>query len=321
MPPKVLLTRRWPEEAEREIAASYDVTLNRADVPLSETELCAAMREYDVICPTVTDRITANVLTADGRRAKLIANYGAGVDHIDLDAARAAGLPVSNTPDVLTAATAEIALALILMAMRRAGEGERELRAGRWAGWRPTHMLGQSLEGRTLGIVGFGRIGQALAARAAPLGVKIAYHSRNRVAPEVEAQFGATYHASLDALAEASDVLSLHTSGGAASRHLVDERLLARMKPTAVLINTARGSVVNEAHLAKALRDRIIAAAGLDVFEQEPQVHPDLLACENAVLLPHLGSATRDVRVAMGLRALENIDAFFKAGEPADRVA
>jgi len=316
---KVLLSRRWPEEAERAVAARYDVTLNEADRPLTPAQLREAMQSFDVLCPTVTDRIDAAVLQAPNRRVRLIANFGAGVDHIDLEAARAAGLRVSNTPGVLTDATADLALMLILMATRRAGEGERELRAGRWTGWRPTHLLGSGLAGRTLGILGFGRIGQALAARARPLGLTIAYHGRSRAPHEVEGRLGATYYASPEALAGASDVLSLHVSGGAASRHLVDKSLLARMKPTAVLINTARGSVVNEADLAQALQDGAIAAAGLDVFESEPKVHAELLRCENAVLLPHLGSATRETRVAMGLRTLANIDAFFDAGELLDR--
>jgi len=317
---KVLLSRRWPEAAERAVAARYEVTLNEADQPLTPGAFREAMQIFDVLCPTVTDRIDAAVLEAPNRRVRLIANFGAGVDHIELDAARAAGLPVSNTPGVLTDATADLALMLILMATRRAGEGERELRAGRWTGWRPTHMLGSSLAGRTLGILGFGRIGQALAARAAPLGLSIAYHSRSRAAREVEMRLGATYYDSPAALAEASDVLSLHVAGGAASRHMVDRALLARMKPTAVLVNTARGSVVNEADLARALQDGTIAAAGLDVFDGEPRVRPELLRCENAVLLPHLGSATLETRTAMGLRALANIDAFFDTGELLDRV-
>jgi lactate dehydrogenase-like 2-hydroxyacid dehydrogenase len=317
---KVLLTRRWPEEAERAVAARYDVTLNETDVPLTPDQLREAMRTFDVLCPTVTDKLDAAVLGTPDRRVRLIANFGAGFDHIDLEAARASGVTVSNTPGVLTDATADIALLLILMATRRAGEALAHQVRGPPPCPAPRAQLPLPLAGRTLGILGFGRIGQALAARATPLGLKIAYHSRTRVAREVEAQLEAAYHDSLESLAAASDILSLHVSGGAATRHLVNAALLARMKPDAVLVNTARGTVVNEAELAQALRQGTIAAAGLDVFEREPQVHPDLLGCENAVLLPHLGSATRETRMAMGLRALANIDAFLDKGEVLDRV-
>jgi lactate dehydrogenase-like 2-hydroxyacid dehydrogenase len=269
----------------------------------------------------VSDRIDAEVLTVPDATVKLIANYGAGVDHIDLVAARSVGLTVTNTPDVLTDATAELALLLMLMASRRAGEGERELRAGQWAGWRPTHLLGQSLSGRCLGLFGFGRIGQATARRAqSALGMRIAYFSRHR--DEVaEAELGADYVPTLGALAAMADVLSLHCSGGAETRYLVNAELLRQMKPTAILINTARGSVVNERDLARALRDREIAAAGLDVFENEPAVTAALTGLENAVLLPHLGSATAEARIAMGMRVVANIDGFFAGGGALDRVA
>jgi lactate dehydrogenase-like 2-hydroxyacid dehydrogenase len=253
---------------------------------------------------------------------KIIANFGAGFEHIDLAAAKGAGVVVTNTPGALTEATADIALTLILMAARRAGEGERELRAKGWAGWRPTHLLGQSLAGKTLGLVGFGRIAQATAQRAkGGFGMRIAYHGRRRSDAEVEARFEATYHADLGALLAASDVVSLHCPGGPATRHLIDAAALARMKPTAILINTARGSVVDEAALAQALESRRIAAAGLDVYEAEPVVSPALLALENAVLLPHLGSATIESRTAMGMQAADNLDAVFAGLEPADRVA
>jgi lactate dehydrogenase-like 2-hydroxyacid dehydrogenase len=249
---------------------------------------------------------------------KLVANYGAGFEHIDLEAAKAAGIVVTNTPDVLTDATAELAVLLMLMTSRRAGEGERELREGRWAGWRPTHLLGQSLAGKTLGLVGYGRIARATAQRAkAALGMEIAYYSRRRATDED----GATYHESLASLAVAADVLSLHTPGGAETHHLVDAALLARMKPTAILINTARGSVVNEADLAQALTNGVIAGAGLDVYQGEPNVNPLLLAAPNTVLLPHLGSATLETRTAMGMRTADNLDAFFDGKPPLDRVA
>lgn len=318
MKPKILITRRWPEAVEARLAARYDVTLNETDTPLTLDQLRAAMTEYDALCPTVSDKVPAEVLSAPGARVRIIANYGAGYEHIDLDAAEGAGLIVTNTPDVLTDATAELALLLMLMAARRAGEGERELRAGDWTGWRPTHLLGQSLAGKTLGLVGYGRIARATAERArAALGMRIAYHSRRRA----EDEDGAVYYDTLEALAEASDVLSLHTPGGPQTHHLIDAALLKRMKPSAILINTARGSVVNEDDLARALSGGVIAGAGLDVYQGEPAINPALLAAPNAVLLPHLGSATLETRTAMGMRVADNLDRFFD-GEPLlDRVA
>ncbi|CAN7165148.1 2-hydroxyacid dehydrogenase [Caulobacter sp. LjRoot300] len=318
MKPRILISRRWPEVVEARLRQRYDVTLNEADSPLGVEQLRAAMAAYDALCPTVSDRVTAEVLAAPDARVRIIANYGAGYEHIDLAAARAAGVVVTNTPDVLTDATAELAVLLMLMTSRRAGEGERELRAGRWTGWRPVHMLGQSLAGKTLGLVGYGRIARATARRArAALGMEIAYHSRRRADDED----GATYHETLESLAAAADVLSLHTPGGPETRHLVDAALLARMKPTAILINTARGSVVAEADLAQALVDGTIAGAGLDVYQGEPEVSPVLLAAPNTVLLPHLGSATLETRTAMGLRAADNLDRFFDGKPPLDRVA
>jgi lactate dehydrogenase-like 2-hydroxyacid dehydrogenase len=222
---------------------------------------------------------------------------------------------------VLTDATAEIAVLLMLMASRRASEGERELRSDRWQGWRPTHLMGRDLAGKTLGLVGFGRIGQATAAMAArAFGMKIAYYSRSRAAPEAEAVTGGRYVASLDTLAAEADVLSLHCRGGAETHHLIDKALLARMKPSAILINTARGTVVNEADLAAALADGTIWAAGLDVYEREPAITPALLDLPNVVLLPHLGSATIETRTAMGMRVVANVDRFFAGEELLDRV-
>ena len=318
MKPKILISRRWPQAVQDRLAARYDVTLNATDTPMTIEQLTAAMGEYDALCPTVSDKIPAQVLSAPGARVKIIANYGAGFEHIDLEAAKAAGLVVTNTPDVLTDATAELAVLLMLMTSRRAGEGERELRAGQWAGWRPTHLLGQSLAGKTLGLVGYGRIARATAQRAkAALGMEIAYYSRRRAADEDSA----TYHDSLESLAAAADVLSLHTPGGVETHHMVDAALLSRMKPTAILINTARGTVINEPDLAKALTDGVIAGAGLDVYQGEPKVDPVLLAAPNAVLLPHLGSATLETRTAMGMKVADNLDAFFDGKPPLDRVA
>jgi lactate dehydrogenase-like 2-hydroxyacid dehydrogenase len=319
--PKILITRPWPEAAQAYMQAHYDVTVNTA-AALTPDQLKAAMTEYDALCPTVTDKLTAEILATPNTRVKMIGNYGAGYEHIDIDAAKKAGIVVSNTPDVLTEATADIALMLMLMAARRASEGERQLRAGGWKGWGATALMGQSLEGKTLGLVGFGRIAQATAQKArAAFGMKIAYFSRRQAAADIEAAHEARYVASLDQLAAEADVLSLHTPGGAETHHMVNARLLGLMKPTAILVNTARGSVVNEDDLAAALKARTLWAAGLDVYEREPVVNPALLTLDNAVLLPHLGSATIETREAMGMRAAKNIDQFF-AGEPVgDRVA
>src|SRR5690606_1359877 len=301
---------------ENHLAEHFEVTLNERDVPLAPEALRAAMRDHDAICPTVTDRIDAGVLDVPGRRVRLIGNFGVGYNHIDVATAARLGVQVSNTPDVLTDSTADLAILLLLMATRRAGEGERELRAGQWTGWRPTHMMGQSLAGKVLGLVGFGRIAQATARKAhAAFGMQIAYYGRRRAEPQVEQETGARFVASLDDLVAGADVISLHTPGGAETFHLIDAARLARMKPHAVLINTARGPVVDEAALVDALREHRISAAGLDVYEEEPRVHPGLLALQNVVLLPHLGSATHETRTAMGMRVAENLEAFF-AGRP-----
>ena len=315
--PKVLLTRRWPEAVEARLAASYEVTRNESDLPMDAAALALAMREHDALCPTVTDRITRDVILTEGRRARIIGNYGAGFEHIDLDATRQAGLTVTNTPDVLTDATADIAMTLILMATRRAGEGERELRAGEWSGWRPTHLLGRSLRGKVLGLVGYGRIARAVAERAKAFGMAIIVHSRGRADDVPEA----AYHASLDSLLRAADVVSLHAPGGAATRHMIDAAALAMMKRDAVLVNTGRGTLIDETALAKALKAGTIAAAGLDVYEREPAVEAALTGLSNAVLLPHLGSATLEAREAMGMKVADNLDAFFAGREPLDRVA
>jgi len=315
--PRILLTRRWPEAVEARLAASYEVTLNEADTPMDAAALALAMLEHDALCPTVTDKITREVILTEGRRARIIGNYGAGFEHIDLDAAREAGLAVTNTPDVLTDATADIAMTLILMATRRAGEGERELRGGEWTGWRPTHLLGRSLRGKVLGLVGYGRIARAVAGRAKAFGMEVVVHSRSRADDVPEA----AYHASLDSLLRMADVVSLHAPGGAATRHMIDATALKAMKRDAVLVNTGRGTLIDEAALADAQKGGTIAAAGLDVYEREPAVEAALTGLPNAVLLPHLGSATLETREAMGMKVADNLDAFFAGREPFDRVA
>ncbi|MBO9695024.1 MAG: D-glycerate dehydrogenase [Sphingopyxis sp.] len=318
---RVLVTRKWPERVEALIAERYDATFNPDDMPLTEAALAAAMRDYDAICPTITDKLHAGILGGEGRRVKIIANYGAGVDHIDLAAARAANVIATNTPGVLTDATADLAVTLMLMTSRRAGEGERELRAGKWTGWRPTHLLGTSLRGKTLGLVGFGRIAQAMAERARfGFGMDIVYYSRRRGAPDDEQRLGARYIPSLSPMVAQCDFVSLHIPGGAETRNIIDAQIFAQMPPHAILVNTARGDVVDQDALIDALETRRIGGAGLDVFAGEPHVPQRLRDAPNAVLLPHLGSATREAREAMGLRALANLDDWNEGRVPRDRL-
>ena len=317
---KVFVTRRWPDEIERALAERFEVTLNQLDEPLSQDELSSAMADYDVLCPTVSDKIDGAVLNA-GDRVRLIANYGVGFDHIDIGAAKAKGIAVSNTPGVLTDATADIAMTLLLMAARRAGEGERELREGRWTGWRPTHLLGSALKGKTLGLVGMGRIAIATAQRAHHgFGMKIAYYNRRQIDPEVAQDLGATFHRSLSDLLAASDCVSLHIPGGAETANLIDAHAIGLMKPGSYLINTARGGVLDHEALADALDRGHLAGAGLDVYPHEPEIPEALLNLENVVLLPHLGSANAETRIAMGMKALVNVEAFARGGPPPDRV-
>lgn len=320
--PSLLITRRLPASVLERLRARYEVTVNPEDRPLGREALLMALRSFDALSPTITDKLDAALLLNSGLRTRIIANFGAGFEHIDLEAAKQAKLVVTNTPDALTDATAELAILLILMTCRRAGEGERLLREGKWTGWAPTQLLGMDVKGKTLGVVGFGRIGKETARRArAALGMRIAYHSRSRASAEEEKALGAEHHASLESLLATSDVVSLHCPGGAATRHLINASTLALMKSTAVVINTARGSVVDEEALANALAQRQIAAAGLDVYEREPAVSPALRELENAVLLPHLGSATLEARTAMGMQMADNLDSFFAGRTPPNRVA
>lgn len=303
---RVAITRRWPAVAQAEAIRRFDAQTNDPDLPLTAAELKALAASCDVLCPTVTDRVDSDVL--DGATCRLIANYGVGFSHIDLDAARQRGIAVTNTPDVLTDATAEIALMLMLMVCRRASEGERELRAGQWVGWRPTHLLGSLLTGKTLGIIGLGRIGEAVARRASAGFDMTVLHCnpRPRSSPY-------SAQVDLDELLARSDVVSLHCPGGEANRHLIDAAALTRMQQHAVLINTARGEVVEEAALASALDAGEIAGAGLDVYSAEPAVPSSLLNRNDITLLPHLGSGAEETRNAMGLRVLANVDAFLSA--------
>ena len=284
--------------------------------------LRAALSAADAVLPTVTDPITPDVLAAEPLRTRILANFGVGFNHIALEAAKVRGITVTNTPEVLTDCTADIAMTLLLMSARRTGEGERHVRSGDWSGWRPTHMLGSQVSGKTLGLIGMGRIAKAVAKRAHHgFGMNILFHDPFPVPEEVAREFGASPCDSIEEVLTRSDYISLHCPGGKETHHLIDAKRLSLMKPEAHLINTARGDVVDEQALAAALTARTIAGAGLDVHEHEPHVSPALSKLENIVLLPHLGSASSETRVAMGNRVLENLEAFFAGRTPRDKVA
>jgi lactate dehydrogenase-like 2-hydroxyacid dehydrogenase len=319
--PSVVVTRKLPEPVERELVKDFDATLNTEDRPLGPDGLRRALQSADALLCTVTDRLSADVLSVEPRRARMLANFGVGFNHIDVEAAKAHGLSVANTPDVLTDATADLAVTLLLGVTRRAGEGERHLRSGAWTGWRPMHMLGTQVSGKTLGLVGMGRIARAVAKRAHHgFDMRVIFHDPYPPPAEVARSVGAEPRDRLEQVLEEADFVSLHCPATPETRHLMNAERLGRLKPGAYLINTARGDVVDEAALVDALRSGRLAGAGLDVFEREPQVSPELLAMENVVLLPHLGSATRETRVAMGMRALENLRLFFQGAPLRDKV-
>jgi|SRR5579863_557801 lactate dehydrogenase-like 2-hydroxyacid dehydrogenase len=319
--PVVVITRRLPEAVERHATELFDARLNSSDTALTAEQLAEAMRSGDALLPTVSDAITSAILSVSPRRVKIVANFGVGYDNIDIATARSLGIVVTNTPDVLTDDTADLAMTLLLMAARRAGEGERHIRAGDWTGWGPTHMLGTSVSGKTLGILGLGRIGRAVARRAVEgFGMRVIYFDPPVPIGEARA-YGASPRQSVEDVLRESDFVSLHMPASPENHHLINADRLALMPRHAILINTARGGVVDEPALAAALKSHVIAAAGLDVFEREPKVDPALITLENVVLLPHLGSATIETRVAMGERALSNLAAFFANAPPHDRVA
>lgn len=319
--PKVLVTRRWPKAVEDQLSKHYDVTFNTGDVPLTPAQFRNALGEYDAILPTVTDNLGPEALDVPKARTRILGNYGVGYSHINETAAKGLGLTVTNTPDVLSDCTADIAMTLLLMCARRAGEGERELRAGDWTGWRPTHLVGTKVAGKTLGIIGFGRIGQEMARRAHfGFGMNILVQNRSRVSADVLSKFNATQVDTVEDLLPQADFVSLHCPGGAANRHLINGSRLDLMKPTGILINTARGEVVDERALVQSLSFDTIGGAGLDVFDGEPRINPDLLQCDNLVMLPHLGSATKETREGMGFRVLENLEDFFAGRRPRDLV-
>lgn len=312
---KVIVTRRLPESVEAKLAGRFDAELNPSDEPFGRERLEDAMGRCDVLASTVPDRIDSGLIANSGERLRLIANFGVGTDNIDLEAARGRGIAVTNTPDVLTEDTADLVMALILMAPRRLGEGERLLRSGRWLGWGPTDQLGRSVTGKSLGIVGMGRIGLAVARRARACGMAIHYHNRRPV-PGADAR----YWQDLDSMLAAMDVVSLNAPYGPQTHHLIDRGRLALMRPDAWLINAARGGLVDQEALIETLARGGIAGAGLDVYLEEPKVDPRLLELPNLVLLPHLGSATLESRTAMGEKVLANILAFAEGRELPDRV-
>ncbi|HET6837714.1 MAG TPA: D-glycerate dehydrogenase [Gemmatimonadales bacterium] len=319
--PSVVVTRRLPGVVEEELSRDFDARLNRDDRPLGLEGLQDALRSADAVLCTVTDKITADVLNVEPLRARMLANFGVGFNHIDTSAAKSRGLAVSNTPEVLTEATADIAMTLLLMVSRRTGEGERHLRSGAWTGWRPTHRLGTQVSRKTLGLVGMGRIARAMARRAHHgFGMRVIFHDPYPPSATEAAALGAEPRETLEELLEESDFVSLHCPATPDTRHLMNRERLARMRRSAFLINTARGDIVDEAALVEALADGTIAGAGLDVYEREPAVAPELLKMENVVLLPHLGSATQETRIAMGQRAVENLRLFFTGAPLRDPV-
>ncbi|HPF45504.1 MAG: D-glycerate dehydrogenase [Alphaproteobacteria bacterium] len=320
MKPVVIITRKLPQEIEARMSELFDAKLNHDDHIFSREELISAVKVADILVPTVTDQIDREILTNAGPDLKLIANFGVGVDHIDINAARNKMITVTNTPGVLTEDTADMAMALLLDITRRLSEGERLLRAGKWKIWSPTGMLGMRLSGKKLGIIGMGRIGEALAIRARAFGLEIHYHNRKQAHPEIERKLEATYWNSLDQMITRMDILSLNCPATAETRHLISARRIGLMPKHAYLINTARGNVVDEIALIEALEQKKIAGAGLDVYENEPNVNPRLFGLENVVTAPHMGSATEEARMAMGQKVLINIKTFVDGHSPKDRV-
>jgi glyoxylate reductase len=318
--PKVIITRRLPEAVETRMAELFDVTLNLSDKPFTPKQFADALQTADVLVPTVTDDIDAKLLKNAGAQLKLIANFGAGFDHIDLSAARAKNIVVTNTPGVLTDDTADMAMALVLAVPRRIAEGEKLLRSGEWSGWSPTAMLGHRITGKRLGIVGMGRIGQAIAQRARAFGLAVHYHNRTRLPDAIERTVEATYWPTLDAMLSRVDIISLNCPHTPDTHHLINKARLKLMQRHAYLINVARGELVDEKALADALYHGVIAGAGLDVFENEPKVHPKLLELPNVVLLPHMGSATFEGRHAMGEKVIMNIRHWSDGHRPPDQV-
>ena len=318
--PRVIVTRKLPDAIETRMMELFEVRLNLNDKPMSQKDIAAAMQEADGLVPTVTDRIDAALINQAGNQLKLIATFGTGVDNIDLDAANKRGVMVTNTPGVLTEDTADMTMALILAAPRRLAEGERMVRARNWTGWTPTFMLGHRIWGKRLGIIGMGRIGQAVARRARGFGLSVHYHNRRRVHEEIEAELEATFWESLDQMLARMDIVSVNCPRTPATFHLLSRRRLQLLKKDAYLVNTSRGEVVDEGALTQLLMEGAIAGSGLDVYENEPAINPKLIALDNVVLLPHMGSATIEGRIDMGEKVIINIKTFIDGHNPPDRV-
>ncbi|WP_289082090.1 D-glycerate dehydrogenase [Sulfitobacter pontiacus] len=319
-PLSVVVTRRLPEVVEKRLTELFHVTLRADDTPMTRSELGEAMKTTDILVPTVTDEIDAALIGQAGDRLKLIANYGAGVDHIDVMTARQRGILVSNTPGVLTEDTADMTMALILAVTRRMSEGMAQMQKGDWQGWAPTALLGGRVSGRRLGILGMGRIGQAVARRAAAFGMQVHYHNRRRLRPEIEESLGATYWESLDQMVARMDVMSINCPHTPSTFHLMNARRLKLMKPDAVIVNTSRGEVIDENALTRMLRAGELQGAGLDVYEHGTDINPRLRELSNVVLLPHMGSATLEGRVEMGEKVIINIKTFEDGHRPPDQV-
>lgn len=318
--PLVIVTRKLPDPIETRMMELFETRLNLDDNAMSRTALIAAVQEADVLVPTVTDIIDREIIESAGAKLKLIASFGTGVDHIDVAAAQERKITITNTPGVLTEDTADMTMALILAIPRRLSEGERHLRSGEWTGWSPTSMLGHRIWGKRLGIIGMGRIGQAVAKRARGFGLSIHYHNRKPVHKEIENELEATYWESLDQMLARMDIISVNCPHTPATYHLLSKRRLELLKPDTYLVNTSRGEVVDEAALTQLLSNKRIAGAGLDVFEHEPSINSKLMSLENAILLPHMGSATIEGRLAMGEKVLINIKTFVDGHKPPDRV-
>ena len=318
--PKVVVTRRLPEPVETRMRELFDVRLNDTDEPMSTEALRDALSDADVLVPTLTDRIDAGLLGQAGPRLKLIANYGAGVDHIDVETARSRGILVSNTPDVLTEDTADMTMALILAVPRRLAEGIALMQSGEWQGWSPTAIMGHRIWGKRLGIVGMGRIGQAVARRARAFGIQIHYHNRRRLHEDVESELEATYWESLDQMLARMDIVSVNCPHTPGTFHLLSARRLKLMKPTAYIVNTARGEIIDENALTRMLARGEIAGAGLDVYEDHSGINPRLQGLQNVVLLPHMASATEEGRLEMGEKVIINIKTFADGHRPPDQV-
>ncbi|MBS0361961.1 MAG: D-glycerate dehydrogenase [Proteobacteria bacterium] len=318
--PKVIVTRKLPDPVETRMRELFNTELNLADEPMSRAQLADALSRADVLAPTITDKIDATLLEKAGPQLKLIANFGVGVDHIDIAAANARGITVTNTPGVLTEDTADLTLALIMAVARRIVEGANVTQAGGYEGWAPTWMMGHRITGKRLGIIGMGRIGQAVARRAKAFGLQIHYHNRKPVSPRIADELEATYWDSLDQMLARMDIISVHCPHTPTTYHLLSNRRLKLLQPHALLINTARGEIIDETALAEILKAGGIAGAGLDVFEFEPKINPKLLGLPNAVLLPHLGSATIEGRIDMGEKVIINIRTWMDGHKPPDRV-